>query len=235
MEWRWFDNLIMLFIILNSIGMANYDYLDDDALKNQILDAIFNVFSLIFTLEAVIKIIALGFVFGKNTYLRDPWNVIDFFIVVTGLLDFFQGFLTGGVISLKSLRVLRILRPLKGIKTVPSLRKQVAALLRSVMGLVNVSVFLLFIFILFGIMGLQWFSGSIYYACRTTAEPLPGAKVWERSPLATAATCVKEVTFGNDFFAPVSGYICPEGTYCGSPLEYGLAVEDDGILWNVDL
>ena len=205
MEWRWFDNLIMLFIILNSIGMANYDYIDDKAVMNIYLNAIFNVFSLIFTLEAAIKIIALGFVFGKNTYLRDPWNVIDFFIVVTGLMDFLQGFI-GDVVSLKSLRVLRILRPLKGIKTMPILRKQVAALLRSVMGLVNVSVFLLFIFILFGIMGLQWFSGSIYYACRTTEFPVgmpDGSFVWERSPLAEAATCAKDSSSGLDFFKPI--------------------------------
>ena len=48
MEWRWFDNAILVFILLNSIGMANYDYINDDALKNRYLDAIFNVFSLIF-------------------------------------------------------------------------------------------------------------------------------------------------------------------------------------------
>ena len=234
MEWKWFDNLVMVFIILNSICMANYDYIDEEALLNTTLNAIFNIFSLIFTLEAVIKIIALGFVMGKNTYLKDPWNVIDFLIVVTALLDFFQGFI-GGVVSLKSLRVLRILRPLKGIKTMPILRKQVTALLRSVMGLVNVSVFLLFTFTLFGIMGLQWFSGSIYYACRTTPEPLPGAKVWERSSLAAAATCAKDVSFGIEFFKPISGYICPNGTYCGSPLEYGLSLEDDGVYYSVDL
>lgn len=228
MEWRWFDNAIMVFILLNSIGMANYDYINDEAILNRYLDAIFNVFSLVFTLEAIIKIIALGFVFGKNTYLRDPWNVIDFLIVVTGVFDLLEG-IVGGAVSLKSLRVLRILRPLKGIKTMPILRKQVAALLRSVMGLVNVSVFLLFIFILFGIMGLQWFSGAIFYACRTTPEPLPGATVWERSPLATAATCAKDDSFDNSLFMSIMGYKCPEGSYCGSPLDYGLTIENDGV------
>ena len=34
MEWRWFDNIIMLFIIVNSICMAAYDYLDEDAPAN---------------------------------------------------------------------------------------------------------------------------------------------------------------------------------------------------------
>ena len=113
-------------------------------------------------------------------------------------------YIGGNFISLKSLRVLRILRPLKGIKTIPSLRKQVAALLRSVMGLVNVSVFLLFIFILFGIMGLQWFSGSIFYACRVTSAPIPGELVWEKSPLATEAVC--STSGGTNDYNTISGY-----------------------------
>ena len=79
----------MVFIILNSIGMANYDYIDEDAIRNQYLDTLFNIFSFIFTLEAVIKIIALGFCSVKTSYMRDPWNVLDFFIVTAALLEFF--------------------------------------------------------------------------------------------------------------------------------------------------
>jgi hypothetical protein len=29
----------------------------------------------------IIKIVALGFLFNKGAYLRDPWNVLDFIIV----------------------------------------------------------------------------------------------------------------------------------------------------------
>ena len=34
---------------------------------------------------------------------------------------------------------------------------------------------------------------------------------------------------------PYVGYICPEGSYCGSPLDYGLRIEDDGIEHNAAL
>ena len=63
------------------------------------------------------KIAVYGFVFDKNAYLRDGWNVLDFFIVLisvgstTGLLD--------SVSSLRSLRTLRALRPLRAIKRAP--------------------------------------------------------------------------------------------------------------------
>jgi hypothetical protein len=49
-------------------------------------------FLIIFTLEAAFKIVALGFLFEINTYLRDAWNILDFIVVVTGWL----GVITGG-------------------------------------------------------------------------------------------------------------------------------------------
>lgn len=42
------------------------------------------VFLVIFTIEAVLKIIALGFLFQPGSYLRDGWNVLDFIVVITG-------------------------------------------------------------------------------------------------------------------------------------------------------
>ena len=89
MEWKWFDRVIMSLILVNSACMALYDYIDIDAPRNSVLDQIFEVFSILFTIEATIKIIALGLIFGKNTYLREAWNVIDFFIVITSLMEFF--------------------------------------------------------------------------------------------------------------------------------------------------
>lgn len=38
----------------------------------------------IFCFEAGIKIVALGFVFHKGSYLRNGWNVMDFIVVLSG-------------------------------------------------------------------------------------------------------------------------------------------------------
>jgi len=32
---------------------------------------------------------------------------------------------------------------------------------------------------LFAVVGVQIFAGKLYYQCRTTEEPLPGATSWE--------------------------------------------------------
>jgi len=46
--------------------------------------------NLVFTIEAAIKIVAHGFALHNDAYLRDPWNVFDFIVVVSGKLFFFQ-------------------------------------------------------------------------------------------------------------------------------------------------
>jgi uncharacterized membrane protein YjdF len=39
------------------------------------------VFTIIYTLEALTKIIARGFILQKYTFLRDPWNWLDFIVI----------------------------------------------------------------------------------------------------------------------------------------------------------
>lgn len=41
-------------------------------------------FLAIFCTEATMKIVALGFVMHKGSYLRSVWNMMDFVVVVTG-------------------------------------------------------------------------------------------------------------------------------------------------------
>ena len=38
----------------------------------------------IFCVEALLKIVALGFILHKGSYLRSVWNIMDFIVVVTG-------------------------------------------------------------------------------------------------------------------------------------------------------
>lgn len=73
-------------IFINSIAMALYDYSDRDSLTthNQIIDKMNLIFTCIYTGEAVLKIIALGFVQHKNSYLREAWNCIDLIVVLFG-------------------------------------------------------------------------------------------------------------------------------------------------------
>jgi hypothetical protein len=49
----------------------------------------------------------------NNSYLRDYWNILDFFIVITSILDYILS--NSSFPDLKVLRLLRTLRPLRFI------------------------------------------------------------------------------------------------------------------------
>jgi len=76
----------MLCILVNSVCLAIYDYSDENETTawNKTLNVFGDVFTVVFLLEAVVKILAMGFIIGPYTYLRDGWNVMDFIIVLTG-------------------------------------------------------------------------------------------------------------------------------------------------------
>ena len=42
------------------------------------------VFLIVFTVEAVMKVLAYGFVLHPGAYLHNGWNILDFIIVVIG-------------------------------------------------------------------------------------------------------------------------------------------------------
>ncbi|KAJ7422606.1 voltage-dependent P/Q-type calcium channel subunit alpha-1A [Willisornis vidua] len=74
-------------IIANCIVLALEQHLPDGdkTPMSERLDDTEPYFIGIFCFEAGIKIIALGFVFHKGSYLRNGWNVMDFVVVLTGL------------------------------------------------------------------------------------------------------------------------------------------------------
>lgn len=85
-EWPPFEYTVLLTIIANCIVLAWEDHLPNGdrtpmALK---LEATEPYFLGIFTVEAGLKILALGFVLHRGSYLRNAWNIMDFIVVVTG-------------------------------------------------------------------------------------------------------------------------------------------------------
>jgi hypothetical protein len=98
------------------------------------------IFTSLFTLEFILKIIAFGFVLERHTYLRDPWNWLDFFVVITGLIGFLPGFNT----NMNSLRVFRLIRTLKTIKMFPNVKRFFNVIINSLIDLSAVLVMLFF-------------------------------------------------------------------------------------------
>jgi hypothetical protein len=71
-----------LLLIINSPVIEEAYF--DDTINNMT-----TIISIFFVGEAVIKIISMGFIIGENTYLKDSWNILDFVIVFSSILNWF--------------------------------------------------------------------------------------------------------------------------------------------------
>lgn len=111
----------------------------------------------------------MGFNGHKHAYLSDPWNKLDFAIVLISLLNFIPNMNPG---FLKALRAARVLRPLKSISKLAAMKLLMRTIFVSMQGLLNVFLFLSFVFGIFAILGLHIFNGAQYRFCRETEEPI---------------------------------------------------------------
>ncbi|XP_016096199.1 sodium channel protein type 4 subunit alpha A-like [Sinocyclocheilus grahami] len=118
------------------------------------------VFTGIYTFEATIKVLSRGFVIGPFTFLRDPWNWLDFMVIS---MAYITEFVDLGNVS--ALRTFRVLRALKTITVIPGLKTIVGALIQSVKKMVNVMILTLFALAVFALIGLQLFMGNLRHKC----------------------------------------------------------------------
>lgn len=159
-ENKWFDNLIITLIGLNSVCLVMTDYSDRDNLTdwNKWLEFFGSIFSYCFMVECVLKITAMGFFRHYNAYLRDTWNWIDFTVVLISVVELTP--IEGA--NLKGLRTLRVLRPLRSINAFPAMKRLITSLIGSLGPLGYAVAFMTFIFLLFGILGVSQFGGAFY-------------------------------------------------------------------------
>ncbi|XP_067825161.1 sodium channel protein type 4 subunit alpha-like isoform X1 [Heptranchias perlo] len=117
-------------------------------------------FTGIYTFEALIKVFARGFVIDSFTFLRDPWNWLDFSVI---MMAYLTEFVDLGNVS--ALRTFRVLRALKTITVIPGLKTIVGALIQSVKKLSDVMILTVFCLSVFALIGLQLFMGNLRHKC----------------------------------------------------------------------
>ncbi|MGH0168097.1 UNVERIFIED_CONTAM: hypothetical protein FKN15_074976 [Acipenser sinensis] len=103
----------------------------------------------------------------KYTFLRDPWNWLDFSVI---LMAYVTEFVDLGNVS--ALRTFRVLRALKTISVIPGLKTIVGALIQSVKKLADVMILTVFCLSVFALIGLQLFMGNLRQKCVRDYEKL---------------------------------------------------------------
>ncbi len=140
-------------------------------------------FLIVFLIEMILKMVAFGVLPGPpawyGSYFTDGWNVLDFIIVVAALVGAPFPAVVNGQLGIASaamnigfLRVIRVLRPLRTLSMIPAMRNMVNTLLVSISELTAVLLLLIFIFLMFGALMIQVYSGELRYRCRLTNFPL---------------------------------------------------------------
>ena len=169
-----FEFVVMLCIVLSSITMTleSPSTLEDEKFTG-ILFIVDCCFTAIFTLEMIIKLVALGFTMSPGTYTTDGWNIMDGFIVLLSLVELVLSQTAGASFGwVRSLRTIRVLRPLRAISRIPELKVVVNALFKSLPGLGNVIILAALVWLIFGILGMQMFMGKFGYCEQSECCPL---------------------------------------------------------------
>ena len=146
----------MGFILISSLKLTLDTYnnnFNEDGLYIKAMNLINVIINIVFIFEMIIKIISLGFLMDTGSYLRETWNILDFFIVVTSILD--MALSTINISFLRILRIIRVLRPLRIISNNKDLKLMVNALIESLDSILNVGVVIAIVFLIFGIIGVN--------------------------------------------------------------------------------
>ncbi|NWQ81069.1 SCN4A protein, partial [Columbina picui] len=118
------------------------------------------LFTAIYTGEILIKVLARGLFWNEFTFLRDPWNCLDLFVIVVTYVTIYKG--PGKVAAL---RIFRVLRTLKAISVIPGLKVIINSLIESVKKLTDVLILTVFCLSIFALIGLQLFMGNLTAKC----------------------------------------------------------------------
>jgi hypothetical protein len=163
----WFDRIVILLILGSSICLAWENPSIQDGSTTRIALTVGDYFFFVaFTIELLLKVFALGFWWGDDAYINNPWNKLDCFLVSTSWIDFVLANVgvSGGMLSLlRIFRMLRALRPLRMISRAPGLKLVVQTLMASMKPVSNTLGICVGFFAMFSILGMQLFMGKFFY------------------------------------------------------------------------
>jgi hypothetical protein len=158
-----FQSLMTIIVVLNSgvLAFSNPTHPKSNEFQFGLEMGFFSAY----VLEMVLKILGFGFVSYRFSYLRDPWNWLDFFVIIATFAS-----ISGLVITSSSTKPiyfasLKIISPLRTIKSIPRLRLLIQAILDSLPVLYDMLKVILLVFGCFAILGVQLFPKVFTQKC----------------------------------------------------------------------
>lgn len=147
-ESKLFETVIIAAIFGNTVQlMMQYQGMSTE--YQDFLQLFNNVFIAIFTFEAVAKLVA----YNPTVYFADNWNVMDFVIVIGGLVD-----VIGGGVNIGFLRLFRVARVIKIITKGNDMRTLLFTFLNSFKALPYVVLLIVLCFFMYAVIGMFLFA-----------------------------------------------------------------------------
>jgi hypothetical protein len=110
--WNGTSAILLTLLLLSAAVLASYDPLSAGSNSSRTIIAFTAALNAIFALEVVAKCVAFG-LWGKGSYLSDPWNWLA---VITVVLSYIPGY--GELSALRLLRILEWMYAVKGFRIV---------------------------------------------------------------------------------------------------------------------
>jgi hypothetical protein len=107
-------------------------------------------------LEFLLKVCAFG-----HDYFQDGWNVLDFLIVILGILGYVLEYSIGEnyTLAMTIIRAFRVVRLLKLVRRLNELRRICLTFLEAMPEIINIGGLLFLFLFIFVILGMNMFAG----------------------------------------------------------------------------
>ena len=158
---QWFEPTVIGMILISSLKLVAETYLDD--LESQehvsafyITDVVINC---CFIAEMVFKVLRNGLFLDKNSYLKDPWAMLDAVVVAASVFDMSSS----NSSNLPVMKILRTLRPLRFVQHYKHMKIIVNSLVGVLGPLLNVGVVVLLVWVIFSILGMNFVGSKLGY------------------------------------------------------------------------
>uniref|UniRef100_A0A8C9TP71 Voltage-dependent L-type calcium channel subunit alpha n=1 Tax=Scleropages formosus TaxID=113540 RepID=A0A8C9TP71_SCLFO len=151
-----FEYIMFVLIMLNTLCLAVQHY-GQSPLFNYVMDILNMVFTAVFTVEMVLKLIA----FKPRGYFGDAWNVFDALVVIGSIVDIVLSEIDNtedsARISITFFRLFRVMRLVKLLSRGEGIRTLLWTFIKSFQALPYVALLIAMLFFIYAVIGMQMF------------------------------------------------------------------------------
>ncbi|KAG8550297.1 hypothetical protein GDO81_026849 [Engystomops pustulosus] len=151
-----FEYIMFVLIMLNTLCLAMQHY-GQSKIFNDVMDVMNMVFTAVFTVEMVLKLIA----FKPKHYFTDAWNTFDALIVVGSVVDIaiteVNSSEDSARISITFFRLFRVMRLVKLLSRGEGIRTLLWTFIKSFQALPYVALLIAMLFFIYAVIGMQVF------------------------------------------------------------------------------